>query len=379
MVTAETIDRIIRFDGGGVPVISLYSPVDPAARHRDRRARVSSLLRQIRPLAKNSELGREARMSLRTDIERVQEALGGEQWPPGAIAIFSCSGRDLYEEVPLPRPVRDRVVVDAAPWARPMLAVLDEYHRGCVVVIDKGSARAWEMYFGLREMGKFADRVLRRPSYAAGLAEYRIRSRADELSRRHYRRVAAALDELFRAGHYDLLVVGGHDHELPRFVDFLTRDLRTRVAGTFSIDPATASLAEVRARAGAITDRYVRSQQQRLVGDVFEKARTGGLAALGLDDCLWAGSAAAIRTLLVQEGLTVPGVVCDESGWLARSGDVCPLCGRATRHTPDLIDELVQAVIDEDGSVRHIQAPAELADRMVAAYLRFPLPPRPTA
>jgi len=329
MVTAETIDRIIRFDGGGVPVISLYSPVDPAARHHDRRARVSSLLRQIRPLAKNSELGREARMSLRTDIERVQEALGGEQWPPGAIAIFSCAGRDLYEEVPLPRPVRDRVVVDAAPWARPMLAVLDEYHRGCVVVIDKGSARAWEMYFGLREMSKFADRVLRRPSYAAGLAEYRIRSRADELSRRHYRRVAAALDELFRAG--------------------------------------------------AITDRYVRSQQQRLVSDVFEKARTGGLAALGLDDCLWAGSAAAIRTLLVQEGLTVPGVVCDESGWLARSGDVCPLCGRATRHTPDLIDELVQAVIDEDGSVRHIQAPAELADRMVAAYLRFPLPPRPTA
>lgn len=55
------------------------------------------------------------------------------------------------------------------------------------------------------------------------------------------------------------------------------------------------------------------------------------------------------------------------------------MCGRATRHTPDLIDELVQAVIDEDGSVRHIQAPAELADRMVAAYLRFPLPPRPTA
>ena len=55
------------------------------------------------------------------------------------------------------------------------------------------------------------------------------------------------------------------------------------------------------------------------------------------------------------------------------------MCGQATRRTPDVIDELVQAVIDEDGSVRHVQAPTELADRMVAAHLRFPLPLRPTA
>jgi peptide chain release factor subunit 1 len=70
-------------------------------------------------------------------------------------------------------------------------------------------------------------------------------------------------------------------------------------------------------------------------------------------------------------------VVCDESGWLALAGDVCPLCGQATRHTPDVIDELVQAVIDEDGSVKHVEPPTELADRLAAAYLRFPLPRLP--
>jgi kynurenine formamidase len=31
MVTAETIDRIIRFHGDGLPVVSLYSPVDDGA------------------------------------------------------------------------------------------------------------------------------------------------------------------------------------------------------------------------------------------------------------------------------------------------------------------------------------------------------------
>lgn len=75
MITAETIGRIVRFNGDGLPVVSLYSPVGAGAGRRDVQARVSSLLHQIRPLAKHGSLGHEARMSLRTDIERMEKAL----------------------------------------------------------------------------------------------------------------------------------------------------------------------------------------------------------------------------------------------------------------------------------------------------------------
>jgi peptide chain release factor subunit 1 len=68
-------------------------------------------------------------------------------------------------------------------------------------------------------------------------------------------------------------------------------------------------------------------------------------------------------------------VVCDESGWLALSGDVCQLCGKPARHAPDVIDELVQTVIDEGGSIKHVEAGTKLVDHVVAAHLRFPLPP----
>jgi peptide chain release factor subunit 1 len=108
----------------------------------------------------------------------------------------------------------------------------------------------------------------------------------------------------------------------------------------------------------------------------MERVATRRPAALGLPDCLWAGSVAAVETLLVQEGAMAPGVVCDESGWLAMSGDTCPLCGRATRRTPDVIDELSEAVIDEGGLVEHVLADTELREHVVAASLRFPLPPR---
>ena len=58
-----------------------------------------------------------------------------------------------------------------------------------------------------------------------------------------------------------------------------------------------------------------------------------------------AGSMSAIDTLLVRAGAAVPGVVCDESRWLAVSGGLCPVCGSPTRHTADVLDELAAAVI----------------------------------
>jgi hypothetical protein len=85
-----------------------------------------------------------------------------------------------------------------------------------------------------------------------------------------------------------------------------------------------------------------------------------------------------VDTLLALDGAVVPGVVCDKSGWMARSGDSCPLCGNPTRPTPDVIDELAHEVIAEGGSIKHITDDDRLAEPLTAASIRFPLPPEPT-
>jgi len=63
--------------------------------------------------------------------------------------------------------------------------------------------------------------------------------------------------------------------------------------------------------------------------------------------------------------------------WSATSPaeDTCPICGRQTRRTPDVIDEMVEAVIGESGLTRHVATDAGLSEYIVAAELRFPLPP----
>jgi len=375
MITAETVNSIARFQANGLPVVSLYCRVDPGESQRDVRARVDSLLDQIRPLARDRDFDHRHRLSVREDIKRIKDATDSERWPPGSIAIFSCSGRDLYEEIPLPRRVREQVMVDATPLARPLLAVLGEYCRACVLVLDLESSRVWEMYQDeMREVETVTD-PLNKTGNKETLPEDRIQNRVDEQTKRHFRRVAGVIDQLLRTDGYDVLIAGGHEHELPEFLRLLPHELRGRVAGTFSADPAASPVDEIRGSAEGIVRQYQRGQDERLVDQVLELAAAGGLAALGLQDCLWAGSTAAIDTLLMRDGAAVPGVVCDRSRWLAASGERCPVCGSQTRHTPDVLDELAAAVIGTGGSARQIAADLMSEEYLAAAKLRFAPPP----
>jgi peptide subunit release factor 1 (eRF1) len=382
MITAETIERIVSFDGGDLPVLSAYVAVEVDPGNRAPRTHAASLMHTIRPLTEDGTLGHAARVSLRADIERIEEASQHEGWKPGTTAIFACSGARFYEEVALPRTIRDRAVADATPFTRPMLAVLDEYHRACVVVIDRESARLWELYQGeLRETGKLEDESVRKAAYAGfhGLEEHGARNRAAELAKRHFRHVATELGSLCGAAGSELLIVGGHREELSPFIEMLPSALRTRVAGSFTVDPHTATRTTIRDAAAAIVERFERDEERERVTKVLETAAAGGPAALGLERCLWAGSVAAVDLLLVQEDAVAPGVVCPEGHWLAPAGATCPVCGARTRDTPDVIDELVEAVIDAGGAIEHVEAETALREHTIAAALRFPLPPMPAS
>jgi peptide chain release factor subunit 1 len=371
VITADAVNRILRFKGQGLPVVSLYArvPCQPQRRVVSLRSEVDSQLHAIRPMARDRSLGHDAMMSIRGDIDRIMDVAGQERWPPGAVALFSCSGRGFFEEVILPRQVRERVVVDETPYVRPMLAMLDEYHRCCVVAVDREGARLWELY---------GDEMQERGALSVSAKPGRNPNKLEELTKRHFREVITTIDNFYRGGEFELLIVGGHRPELPRFLGLLTHELRGALAGTFPVeDDARISFGEIKRQAIAIVDGYERAEEERMVAEVVEMSAAEGLAVLGLAPCLWAGSVSAINRLLVQDGAIAPGVICDRNHWLALAGDTCPLCDRPVRPAPDVIDELVQVVIDDGGAIKHVSAHTVLTECVAAASLRFPLPPNP--
>jgi peptide chain release factor subunit 1 len=190
MITAEMINRVIRFDSGGLPVVSMYIAVevDPGSRSGVRtRAWFIKSARSPKTARSGTTHGCRCATTSRASRTGCRTIAG----TPGTLILFSSSGAGLFEEFHVPRAIRDRTVVDATPWVRPMMAVLDEYHRTCVVVVDREAAQFWQLYVGeLREVRQVRDATLRKPDYAGwhGLVEYRVRNKADNLTKRHFRR-----------------------------------------------------------------------------------------------------------------------------------------------------------------------------------------------
>jgi peptide chain release factor subunit 1 len=108
----------------------------------------------------------------------------------------------------------------------------------CVAVVDEASAVVWKLYLNeIQQVRRLRDPALRKPNFAYGKTE--------ELAKRHYRRATTMLDGLYQAEGFDLLVVGGHPHEVSAFTDVLPRPLRDRLAGTFTIEAHTATANDV--------------------------------------------------------------------------------------------------------------------------------------
>jgi peptide chain release factor subunit 1 len=374
-LSPDAIERITGFQAGDLRVVSMYLAIDPGDR-KSIPVTADGLLREVRSLSKDRSIDHEVRLSLRQDVERIEEFVKNELPIQRAAAIFSCTGGGLFEVVALPRALGSRVMVDATPWVRPMLAVLEEYERLIAVVVERQGAHLWELYLGAqRDAGRVEGPELRRLGASGRRANSpeHHEDKAERLERQFFKGLTRVLEHLS----YDVLAFGGHEHELQHLLQMLPQPVSERTIGTFAIDPSTATPTEVRERAEAILEDHVRDRERQLVDEVAERVAAGRRAALGIEPCLWAASVAAVDTLLVEEGATVPGVVCDESHWLATSGERCPVCGLETRPTDDVIEALVETVSDEGGSIRHVSVETVLRQELTGALLRFPLPPDP--
>jgi peptide subunit release factor 1 (eRF1) len=373
LLDRSTVERLRSADTAGHPVVSAYLGFGP---DRDQSRLIATRLKAlVHPL--REEIGGEGARSLRQDLEAVVGMADRVSADPGrGAALFVCSAGGLAEHVSLPAPVRDRAVVDRTPYLGPLEAMLAHFHRYCAVVVDRRLASIYRFYMGALESWEvMGEEEIRKDNYGgfAGFAEQRVRAHAGTVARRLFRRVAARLGELYRAGEYDLLAIGGQLGNVNGLVAELPPELAGRLGGTFVVDPRTATPMEIRDHCRALAEEYDREADLRLVEELMEAAGARGRGVLGLDRVLDAANQQAIDLLLLDAGETVPGVACPACGWLARAGPACAACGGPTRRVADLYDAAAEAARAGGGSVRYVLAETTLRHVEAGAMTRFPV------
>lgn len=380
-VTPERLRRIAAHGGGDGKVLSVFVNLDPRefATAPARATQVRSIVdRAARAVDDERELPHDARVALKSDLRRVEQALAAGPDVSGArgLAVFAASARGLFEVLRLPAPVDHRPVVADAPCIEP-LAGLTHGERWCVLLVNRQLAR---LFCGTREALEevaLVESEVHGRHQQGGWSQARFQRSIDKDVGDHLKDAAAVA---FRRLEHDLpagILLGGPDETVHELEHHLHRYLRERLAGRLQLDVESSSAEDVRAAAAALIDAAARRREDELLRRLKDGlGRAGGeaRAVAGLPDVLAALTEQRVEALLLDDrgSARAPGVLCPRCGWLGVEGATCPADGTPTERREDILAEAVDRAIVQSARVVVLHDRPDLGPHgHVAAVLRF--------
>lgn len=377
-LTTKKLEHLAAIPAGVHPIVSLYLKLEPRDRARGKyliklKNRMKAVVDGLDRLGFTPAEQR----AVAGDLDRIYRDLESPAGLPSTqgIAIFASAGHGLYERVELPSVYRSRLVVDRTPLVRELLGAHDEVGRLLTVVLDRTSARIFEVTaYGAREVegihadatrgGKFhSDR-----HGAPGVGEHTWNNRIRNEKKRHLGTVADALFRLDRATPAHGLILAGIGTDAASLAPFLHPYLRQKVMGTVRLNPKETSAAHVHAATLAARADAEREMEAALVKQVRSGLGTGW-AVNGVPATLKALAEGKVRTLLVNPTAEMPGFRC-ASGRLALFERDCRTDGSAVP-VHDVIDDAIEEALRQRVEVEVVHSDAASRVDGLAGLLRF--------
>lgn len=342
IVTEDAIRSLATFRGEKAPVTSCYLDVDGRRyrRHQDYEYELDALLRQGRAKANGDP-------SVESDLRRIGDYVKGgiDRSRTRGLAIFSCSAHSLWEVIPLPVSVRNRVVVNHLPAVGQLEAVVTDYRRFGVLLADRQRARMFVF-----ELGQLLDRselfeALPRDYDVRGEKERGdTRSHVAALAYQHLRHAADVAWQVYQEHGFEHLAIGAPD-EIARALESLLHPyLRQRLCGRIGV-PVTASTEEIRTAALEVEEAADRDRERTLVDRLRAAAATGRRGVAGLKPVLKALNERRVERMLVSAGYEESGWRCATCRALATVGRRCGHCGTPMRTVDDVVEEAVEEAL----------------------------------
>ena len=371
----DLLRKLAAWETGGVPVSTLYLDVDGRryVRRQEYMVRMEDLLKQVRGAPDRND--REAHASFVRDCQRIREFMADEFERSGkvrGVALFSCSGAGLWEEVAVPQPVRDRFMVGPRPHLLPLEALVEQAETFCTVIVDREKARLVVSRLGeVEEVSHVLDDVPGQHDQG-GWSQPRYQRHIEDHVQRHLKHVADTLLRLHQGRGFDYLVLAGPDEVVAALERELHDYVRRTVLGRVSL-PITVSLDDVLARTMDM-ERELEQRREREAVDrlAAEVARGSGRAVQGMAETLVALESGRVDALVVDASLRAQGVRCTSCGHLDLDAERCRLCGSAVHAAPDLVEEAVESALRLRCRVETVADGASLeALGGIGALLRF--------
>lgn len=377
LLNREQIEALANFQSDDYDTTSLYLDTDKSRRTtKEIKLIFKNLYSDGLSLLDQRDLSRTKKDSLRRDVEEMKkfctQKLDSYGYP--GLALFACSGVKFWQVFELPGVPRSRIVFSKDPYVRPLSAILNEHDRICVLTIDRKEAKLYDVALGEIQMleslkGDVPSKV--REGGWEGYESKRIERHIETHLRDHFKKTAKTTFDLFKAHDFDWLFLGCTDEHGAELEPLLHPYLQKKLRGRLKVRPSD-SFNRVLKEALALEKSLKAQDEQTLLQQYTAELKRGGLAISGLKKSLRSLNRSEVQTLLVTRNFSKPGRLCPKCQLLFSDETRCPSCRIKTEPVEDIIDEAVEAALDKNCQVRHINPPSQLRRYgNIGALLRF--------
>jgi len=191
------LDQLAALESGPYPVVSLYLDMRPDNHGRDSfepflRKELGDRLRAFH--AEGPE-----RESLGHDAEKIRACVSEVDPSVNGLAIFSCSGADLFEAVVLPAPIDEhRLFIADQPHLYPLARILEACPRFAVLLADTNSARLFVVAGNAVQQTERVEGIRTRRHKMGGWAQARYQRHIENFHLHHAKEAAETLARVVR-------------------------------------------------------------------------------------------------------------------------------------------------------------------------------------
>ncbi|WP_333784615.1 peptide chain release factor 1 [Thermocrinis sp.] len=399
----EALETLLEKTYSPYLVSSLYLRLTPESRTDRKYLKVfKDMVKAQKTNLEKRKLSEEVLNSLIEDFKKMEDFISDPEnlKSCGGVALFSCSGKDIFVPIKLPYAYRDRLMVSINPLVRELAAIDEELGRIGVVLLDRKHIRFFLMDFeSIVEVYDFLEPLATRshrfhsggdalkgaqgtfkysmPSRASSpnmvqhsMGEYRFHMRIQEEKHRIFKITNDALMEAWKENKFDKLVIGSLREDIKDIENHLHTYLLERLVGYININPSEAKEHEIKEKVLDLLWQKDREQEESLI-DQLELLEGQGLAVSGVSKVLEQLQMGNVKTLLVADSFEKPGYYCLESH-LPTLKPECPVEGEVAYPVEDIVDEIIELALEERAGVEIIIR-EDLQKRLdgMGAFLRW--------
>ena len=370
MISRKQVMDLLHFSAGTNWVVSFYMGIGVA---RAQRKANEIVAKDITKLAvSQANLAGEARQDVEDDIQRILRFIKMDfKGKAKGLAIFSSRKAELWQVYRLPVTMPDKCVISHSPFVLPMLKIVDESRRFCVVVADTEKARLFTMYLGeLIERSDIFDVV---PGWhkQGGWSQARYQRHIEDLVNRHLKHVADSVFDLHKSEGFGHLVVGGSQEVRTRLYQILHSYLQKIVAGYITVDVNSST--EDILKAARKIETEIEDRRSEEIVKTLSGAGGRGHVVTGIDSTVNALKEGRVHTLVLVDEGRVEGSLCGGCGGVdVPLATVCHRCAKDLARADNVAEHLAVLAVEQDAEVKYVRpGPGIEGQGYVGAILRW--------